>query len=65
MQAFAIKSSPADRSTASRVLFQTLVEGATRRVAISTPYFLPDKAFRDAFCRTAARGIEITVIVPG
>ncbi|HEY2908041.1 MAG TPA: phospholipase D-like domain-containing protein [Vicinamibacterales bacterium] len=64
-QAFAIKSSPADRSTASRVLFQTLVEGATRRVAISTPYFLPDKAFRDAFCRTAARGIEITVIVPG
>ena len=41
VQAFAIKSSPADRSTASRVLFQTLVEGATRHVLISTPYFLP------------------------
>jgi cardiolipin synthase len=63
--AFAIKSSPADRSTASRVLFQTLVEGATRRVLISTPYFLPDKAFRDAFCRTAKRGVEIVVVVPG
>jgi cardiolipin synthase A/B len=63
--AFAVKSSPADRSTASRVLFQTLVEGATRRVLISTPYFLPDKAFRDAFCRTAARGVEIIVVVPG
>jgi cardiolipin synthase A/B len=65
VSAFAIKSSPADRSTASRVLFQTLIEGSTRRVLISTPYFLPDKAFRDAFCRTAARGIEILVIVPG
>jgi cardiolipin synthase A/B len=63
--AFAIKSSPADRSTASRVLFQTLVEGATRRVLISTPYFLPDKSFRDAFCRTAARGVEIMIVVPG
>ena len=32
---------------------------------ITTPYFLPDKAFRKAFVRTAARGVEITVIVPG
>jgi cardiolipin synthase len=63
--AFAIKSSPADRATASRVLFQTLVEAATRCVRISTPYFLPDLAFREAIRRTAARGIEIVVIVPG
>lgn len=63
--AFAIKSSPADRATFSRVLFQMLVESAMRRVLISTPYFLPDKAFRQAFVRTARRGVEITVIVPG
>jgi cardiolipin synthase len=63
--AFAIKSSPADRATVSRVLFQTLVESATRSVLISTPYFLPDKAFRRAFIRTARRGVEIIVIVPG
>jgi cardiolipin synthase len=63
--AFAIRSSPADRSTASRVLFQTLIEGSNRSVRISTPYFLPDKAFRMAFIRTAARGVAITVIVPG
>ena len=42
-----------------------LVESATRRVVISTPYFLPDKAFRHAFVRTARSGVEITVIVPG
>ena len=63
--AFAIKSSPADRATVSRVLFQTLVESSTRRVLIATPYFLPDKAFRRAFIRTARRGVEIVVIVPG
>jgi cardiolipin synthase len=62
---FAVKSSPADRSTASRALFQTLVEGATARVAISTPYFLPDKAFRAAIRRTARRGVAFVAIVPG
>jgi cardiolipin synthase len=63
--AFAIKSSPADRSTASRALFQTLIEGASGKVLISTPYFLPDRAFREAICRTMARGVKIMVIVPG
>jgi cardiolipin synthase len=60
-----VKSSPADRSTVSRALFQTLIEGANRRVCIATPYFLPDKAFRRAIQRTARRGVEFTVLVPG
>ncbi len=63
--AFVVKSSPADRATASRVLFQTLIEGAERSVRISTPYFLPDKAFRNALKRVLARGVSITAIVPG
>ena len=63
--AFSIKSSPSDRSTASRALFQTLVEGAQESVLISTPYFLPDKSFRLAICRTAGRGVAFIVIVPG
>ena len=62
---FVIKSSPADRSTVSRVLFQTLVEGSNRQVLITTPYFLPDKAFRAAIRRTIARGVSITALVPG
>jgi cardiolipin synthase A/B len=62
---FAIKSSPADRATAARALFQTLVEGAGASVLISTPYFLPDRAFREAIRRTASRGVAFIVIVPG
>jgi len=63
--AFAVKSSPADRSTVSRVLFQTLVEAANAKVRVSTPYFLPDKAFRQAIQRTVTRGVDMSVIVPG
>jgi cardiolipin synthase len=63
--ALAIKSSPSDRATSGRVLYQMLVEMSTRRVLISTPYFLPDKAFRRAIVRTAKRGVDAVVIVPG
>lgn len=63
--AFVIKSSPSDRATASRVAFQLLMEGADHHVRISTPYFLPDRALRDALVNLAKRGVAIDVIVPG
>ncbi len=47
------------------MLFQTLIEAAQARCRISTPYFLPDKAFRDALIRSARRGVAISVVVPG
>src|SRR5436190_132877 len=34
-------------------------------VRISTPYFLPDRALRRALLDTTARGVGITVILPG
>src|SRR5205814_2440459 len=61
--AFAIKSSPADRATVSRALFQTLIEASNEKVTIATPYFLPDKAFRRAIRRTVNRGVKITILV--
>jgi len=65
MQAMLVKSSPSDRATVSRVVFQMLIEGAARQVDISTPYFLPDRAMRRALVRTARRGVRVRVIVPG
>ena len=51
-----VKSSPSDRATASRVVFQMLIEGAVAAIDISTPYFLPDRALRRALvARRAAR----------
>ena len=63
--AFVIKSSPADRATASRVAFQLLMEGADHHVRIQTPYFLPDRALRRALVNVARRGVAVDVIVPG
>jgi cardiolipin synthase len=63
--AAAIKSSPSDRFTLARVTFQSLIEAAETDVRINTPYFLPDRAMRRAFVRTARRGIAIRLIVPG
>jgi cardiolipin synthase len=60
--AMVVKSSPADRATASRVVFQMLIEGAVTSIDISTPYFLPDRSFRRALVarraawRAGARG---------
>jgi phosphatidylserine/phosphatidylglycerophosphate/cardiolipin synthase-like enzyme len=53
-----VKSSPSDRATASRVVFQMLIEGAVSNIDIHTPYFLPDKALRRALIRAARRGSE-------
>jgi cardiolipin synthase A/B len=63
--AFVVKSSPSDRATASRVTFQLLMEGADREVRINTPYFLPDRALRQALVAMARRGVVVTIIVPG
>jgi cardiolipin synthase len=63
--AMLVKSSPSDRATSSRVVFQMLIEGAVTTIDISTPYFLPDRALRRALVRAAQRGVQVRVIVPG
>jgi cardiolipin synthase len=63
--AFVVRSSPADRATASRVSFQMLMEGADREVRISTPYFLPDRALQRALTGLAERGVQVSIVVPG
>ena len=65
VEAILVRSSPSDRATASRVLFQMLVDGAVNRIDIGTPYFLPDRAMRRALVRAARRGVRVRVIVPG
>jgi cardiolipin synthase len=65
VQAMVVKSSPSDRATASRVVFQMLIDGAVSSVDINTPYFLPDRSMRRALVRAAARGVRVRVIVPG
>ena len=64
-EAMLVKSSPSDRATASRIVFQMLVEGAASEIDISTPYFLPDRALRRALARAARRGVRVRAVVSG
>ncbi|HEY3093883.1 MAG TPA: phospholipase D-like domain-containing protein [Vicinamibacterales bacterium] len=64
-EAMLVKSSPSDRATTSRVVFQMLIEGAVSCIDIQSPYFLPDRALRRALVRAAHRGVRVRVIVPG
>ena len=64
-EATLVKSSPSDRVTASRILFQMLIEGAVSSIDISTPYLLPDRALRKALVGAAKRGVRVRAIVPG
>jgi cardiolipin synthase len=64
-EALLVKSSPSDRATVSRVVFQMLIEGAVTKIDISTPYFLPDRSLRRAIVRAAQRGVRVRVLVPG
>jgi cardiolipin synthase A/B len=63
--AIVVKSSPSDRSTSARVVFQMLLEGATKSIRVTTPYFLPDRSLRETFKAAARRGVSIDIIVPG
>lgn len=64
-EAMLVKSSPSDRATSSRVMFQMLIEGAVSEIDICTPYFLPDRAMRRALVCAVRRGVRVRVIVPG
>ncbi len=64
-EAMLVKSSPSDRATVSRVVFQMLMEGSVSTVDISTPYFLPDRALRRTLVRAAERNVGVSVLVPG
>ena len=61
-----ISSTPsAGRSTRARILFQVLLASARRSIQILSPYFLPDASVRRELATAVARGVEVSVIVPG
>lgn len=65
-QIMVINSTPTSgRSTRARMVFQILIAAATRRIHITTPYFLPDRAARKMLVEALERGVELKVVVPG
>jgi cardiolipin synthase len=47
------------------LLFRTLIQLATKRLRITTAYFVPDDDLTERLCAAAGRGVEVQVLLPG
>ncbi len=59
-----LPSGPVFDFSHTRKTVTTLVHNARRRVTITTPYFVPDSSYINAFQSAALRGVEVRIIVP-
>jgi cardiolipin synthase len=64
--AMVVNSTPAAGSTHARILYQVLINSAQRSIAITTPYFFPDRSAREEVIRAIReRGVEVRILTPG
>ncbi len=59
-----VSSGPDENLDAIHKLFFTSIAGATKRVQLTTPYFVPDETTLSALTSAALGGVEVTVLVP-
>ncbi len=59
-----VASAPTDDIHPIRTLFWLSFMGATKRISIENPYFVPDHHIRAALRAKAREGVEVRVIVP-
>ena len=59
-----LPSSPLYQRQNSQRLIVALLGLARQRAVITTPYFIPDDALRQAITTAVLRGIEVTLVVP-
>lgn len=58
-----VPSGPAFDGENNLRLFNTIVYGATERLVISSPYFVPDESMRYAITTAVERGVDVHLIV--
>jgi cardiolipin synthetase len=58
---------PSAPEQGDRVIYETIISAihsATKRIIITTPYFVPDEPLLTALTTAAKRGVEVTLILP-
>lgn len=66
MTTLVINSTPtAGGSTRARILMQLLIASTKGKIAITTPYFLPDRTLLRELRRALERGAHVQILVPG
>ena len=64
-ESFVVSSTPRGGGTQARILFQALIKSARRTIRITTPYFLPDRAAREALAQAARNGVDVQILTAG
>ncbi|MCB9597224.1 MAG: cardiolipin synthase [Sandaracinaceae bacterium] len=59
-----VSSGPDENLDAIHKLFFAAIAGATERVQLTTPYFVPDETTLNALNTAALGGVDVTVLVP-
>ena len=59
------RSTPTGGPTALTQLFYSAIAGARERLWLTTAYFAPDRAFEDALCAAAGRGVDVRILING
>ena len=59
-----VASGPDERDDTIHALLVTAAYRARRRIALATPYFVPDSALSMALCMAAKRGVEVELLLP-
>lgn len=60
----ALASGPADPQETCSLFFLEAIHSATRRVWITSPYFIPDEAVFAAMRLAVLRGVDVRVLIP-
>ncbi len=58
------RAKPSGAAPAVKILYHLVLCMARKRIFIQNPYFIPGPAALDAFCRAAARGVDVRIMVP-
>lgn len=59
-----LPSGPADRFETASLMVQHMIHSATRRLWISSPYFVPDEGVIGALKLAALRGVDVRILIP-
>ena len=59
-----IPSSPSDEIETASLMFLQAINAATKRIWISSPYFVPDSAIIKALQLAGLRGVDVRILIP-
>jgi cardiolipin synthase len=61
---FPIASGPAENWSICPAVYLSIINSATRRLWIASPYFVPGSPLFYAICHAAIRGVDVRIILP-